>query len=223
MVETILKDPLSGDDVTKLPVKVPVFLPEDILRCLMGEIGLVIEEDAVQKYWQHARDHGCPWKDMSPGHHHPLGLYGDAAKYSPTGSKIIAYFLNLVLWAPKTSRMSRWLLFTLENDQCLGAESLNPLFGPIVESLNRCYNGINIGGRTTHYVCTELRGDWEWHVSCFGLQRTWRHHTFCWRCDVSRGPGEPYQYWDFSDNPGWATTEKSHVEFLSSMVSSRRP
>ena len=175
---------------------------------------------AVSKYWTHAQHYDCPWKDVSPnGEHIPLGLYGDAAKYAPTGEKIIAYFLNVVLWTPKSSRMSRWLLYTLENDVCLGAQSLNPLLKPIVESLLKCYNGLEIRGRNHRFAVSELRGDWEWHVLSFDLQRNWRMHTFCWRCNVSKQPGaHENTMWDFSDDPGWASSELNHIQFLAHMI-----
>lgn len=165
LVETLVKEKLSGDDFTTMPMRIPVFLPEHILAFLFGKLGMVISSDAVTKFWSHARTYDCPWKDASPhGNHIPLGLYGDAAKFAPTGEKIIAFFLNVVLWAPRSSRMSRWLLFSLENDHCLGADSINPLLVPITESLRRCFQGIDVGGRTMHFSVCELRGDWEWHV-----------------------------------------------------------
>lgn len=222
MVETVVKEKLSGDDVTTKPMAIPVFLPETILGHLFGPLNMTIQKEAVLKYWMHAKEFGCPWKDVSPDMDHlPLGLYGDAAKYAPTGEKIIAYFLNVVLWAPKSSRMSRWLLFSLENDHNLGPATLNPLMVPIVESLRKCWNGISFGSTTLKFAVSEIRGDWEWHVLCFDLQRNWRMHSFCWRCDVSKGPGEPNSYWDLSDHPEWAETELTHVQFLARMISPR--
>lgn len=221
-METPVKSKLSGDDVTKVTRKVPVFLQETILTFLMGPLNLVVEDEAVEKFWDHARTFNCPWKDVSPGHHQPLGLYGDAAKYSPLGQKIIGYFVNLVLWTPKSSRMSRWLLFSLENDECLGPESLNPLFAAIVRSLQRCYNGIMIEGKTMHFSVVELRGDWEWHVYSLGLLRSWRAINFCWRCDASKND-EDTTYWDLSDDPGWARTEKTELQFIATMVSPSHP
>jgi hypothetical protein len=146
-VETIVKENLSGDDYTTKPTKLPVFLPEHLLSYLFGNLCMEIGDDAVEKYWSHAKIHNCPWKDISSGYHCPLGLYGDGAKYAPTGEKIIAFFLNIVLWAPKSSRMSRWLLFSVENDQSLGPATLNPLLAPIVQSLCKCFNGLPILGR----------------------------------------------------------------------------
>lgn len=221
MVEVTVKEKLSGDDFTKTTMNIPLFMPKDILEFLVGNLGLIVEDQAISKYWRHARDFDCPWKNISPNSDHwPLGLYGDAAKYSPAGSKILAYFLNIVLWCPKSSRMSRWLLFSMEVDHCLGAESLNPLFGRIVESLESCYNGISINGSTYRFAVSELRGDWEWHVFALDLQRNWRMHKFCWRCQVTKCPGEEScNLLDLRDEPEWASTELSRTQFLAQMVS----
>ena len=177
-----------------------------------------IGDDAVEKYWSHAKIHNCPWKDISPGYHCPLGLYGDGAKYAPTGEKIIAFFLNIVLWAPKSSRMSRWLLFSVENDQSLGPATLNPLLAPIVQSLCKCFNGLPILGRKMHFAVSELRGDWEWMVALFDLRQSWRTSTFCWRSGVSKRPGDDLSFWDVSDVPEWERTQLSHLEFLAQMI-----
>jgi len=220
MVPTTVKEKLSGDDFTRTQMEIPLFLPEDILEYLVGTLGLEIEQQAVEKYWLHARTFDCPWKNVSlDSSHWLLGLYGDAAKYSPAGQKNLAYFLNIVLWAPKSSRMSRWLLFSMEMDHCLGPESLNPLFNRIVKSLRSCYNGLTIKGQTYRFAVSELRGDWEWHVYAFDLQRNWRMHTFCWRCDVSRKPGAPCSMLDLEDEPDWAETQLSSIQFLSRMIS----
>ena len=218
MVETHVKEKLSGDDVTVRPMKVPVFLPEHLLAYLFGPLGMVIGDDAIRKYWDHAAQFDCPWKSISDGRHIPCGLYGDAAKYAPTGEKIIAVFLNVVLWAPKSSRMARWLLFSLENDLCLGPATLNPLMARVTESICRCYEGINVMGSTMYFAVSELRGDWEWHVSCFDLQRSWRGSLFCWRCDASKRPGDRYSFWDLSDTPDWEETQISHGQFLARMI-----
>ena len=190
----------------------------------MGTLKLEIESTFVQQYWSHAKEFQSPWAQVSPdSDHQPLGLYGDAAKYSPIGQKMIAFFLNLVLWAPKSSRMSRWILFTLENDDCLGLETLNPLFRPIVESLIKCYHGLQLpDGQIMKFAVTELRGDWEWHVLMFDLQRSWRMHQFCWRCDTTKTGGQ-YDFLDLSDEPGWVESELTHAQFVARLVSPRFP
>ena len=88
MVPTTVKEKLSGDDFTRTQLEIPLFLPEDILEYLVGTLGLEIEQQAVEKYWLHARTFDCPWKNVSlDSSHWLLGLYGDAAKYSPAGQK----------------------------------------------------------------------------------------------------------------------------------------
>ena len=223
-VETVVKAKISGENNATVTKLVPVFLPEDLLAWLMGPLGLEVPRAAIDQYWRHARENACPWQDVSTDHQHiPLGLYGDAAKYSPDGKKIIGFYLNIVIWCPRVSRMSRWLLFSLDDTTCLGLQSLNPLFAAVVKSLIRCYDGILVQGQHHAFCVTELRGDWEWHALSLGLTRTWRTHQICWRCDCSKEPGVANNMLDFRDEPLWAATELTQVEFLSRCVSAQNP
>lgn len=223
MISTNVKEKLSGDNFTAKPMDIPVFMPKDILEFLFGELGMEIPMEAIRKYWSHANEFQCPWSNLSPEWNHiPISLYGDAAKYAPSGEKIIAVFMSVVLWVPRSARMTRFLLFTLENDHCLGPETLNPLFAPIVESLILCYReGIQVKGSTYRFATSELRGDWEWHVQWLDMKRSWRMHEFCWRCNVSKKPGENNHYLDLRDEPEWVASELSHVQFLSKIIKPR--
>ena len=223
-METLVKASLSGPDDVAIKKKIPLFLPEHLLAWLFGTLGLQMPPGSVQRYWDHAKNNNCPWQDLShDGSHIPLGLYGDGAKYSPDGKKIIGYFLNVVIWCPRLARMSRWLLFSLENGSCLGARSLNPLFAVIVQSLARCFNGIDVQGGTLRFVVSELRGDWEWHALSFGMRRTWRQHEMCWRCECSRAPTAVNNFMDLRDDPMWQATEFSHLQFLANCISTTHP
>ena len=202
-------------------MNLPVYLPSDILRYLFGDLGMDIPQEAVEKFWSHAWQYNLPWKELSHCHKHmPIALYGDSAKYSPAGQKITAFFMNIVLWAPRVSRMSRWLLFTVETDMIAGPQTINPLLRPIVEDLISLYNtGLQVGPDDRKFFATcELRGDWEWHVFLFSMRRTWRHDRFCWRCEVDKKNDNNFM--DLSDNPKWSETELSQVQFLARIIPS---
>lgn len=220
MVKTLIKGKTLDDPPR--PVEIPVILPDKLLMYLIGSLGLHVSQESIHKYWSHAKLTNCPWANVSPGDHVPLGLYGDAAKYAVTGQKAVGYFLNIPIWNPKSARMSRWLLFGLNFDTALGAQTLRPLFYRLVESLHRCYAGIEMHGSLKKFAVTELRGDWEWHWYCFGLLRTWRSYMICWRCDASKQPGNlTNSYVDFNDHPQWADTELTELQFLSRCIPPR--
>lgn len=52
----------------------------------------------------------------------------------------------------------------------------------------------------------------------FSLKRSWRFSQFCWRCDTSKRPGDPYSFWDLNDRPEWEQTLLSHGQFLARMI-----
>ena len=103
--------------------------------------------------------------------------------------------MSVVLWVPRVSRMSRWLLFTVENDLCLG---------------------ITIGDTQLHFATTELRGDWEWHAYTFSMMRNWKHHKFCWRCEATKFDHPIFL--DLDNEPAWATTQFSQLQFLARII-----
>ncbi|CAK9034090.1 Uncharacterized protein SCF082_LOCUS20749 [Durusdinium trenchii] len=170
-VETKVKGKLrESEPVSK---EIPIILPKDLLRYLFGELGVSIDAEEVRRYWQHARECGCPWGNLSDGDHHiPCALYGDSAKYSYIGEKITCVFFSLPLWNPRAARYRIWLLFALETYQTLGGLTINPLYRRIVESMWELYSdGLEVNGRTLHFAVSEIKGDWEWHVYSMGLSR----------------------------------------------------
>ena len=65
--------------------------------------------------------------------------------------------------------------------------------------------------------CRSCGGDWKWHVYLFNMRRSWRANKFCWRCEVDKlDPAN--NYLDLSDEPFWASTELSQVQFLSRII-----
>lgn len=223
-METNVKGKLrESEPVSK---EIPIILPKDLLRYLFGELGVSIDAEEVRRYWQHARECGCPWGNLSDGDHHiPCALYGDSAKYSYIGEKITCVFFSLPLWNPRAARYRIWLLFALETYQTLGGLTMNPLYRRIVESMWELYSdGLEVNGRTLHFAVSEIKGDWEWHVYSMGLSRSWRNPKFCWRCEASKNPSPgDCSYVDFADAPGWEPTQLSQTQFLARCIDTRRP
>ncbi|CAE7029554.1 unnamed protein product [Symbiodinium sp. CCMP2592] len=165
-VETVLKQ--KHDSEEEVCVKVPVLLPHRILSFLFEELGLEISADALAKYWAHCK-RWCDWccdPDFD-GSHIPVSLYGDTARYGQgyDQAKITGCFMSLVLWRPKSTRMSQWLLWCLDTELSLGWKSHNPLYRAIVESLNAAFDGLTPDNRPLgrKFAVTQMKGDWEYH------------------------------------------------------------
>ena len=207
-----------------VPRDIPITLPEHLLLHLFDTLELEVPEDAIKRYWNHAKAHNCPWYHASPeANHVPLSLYGDSAKYSASGQKITCCFISIPLWNPRSARMSKWLLFSLETEFCLGALTLNPLYARIVASMIKLYTeGLKIRGKTMKFVMSELKGDWEWHCYSMSLTRTWRHPQFCWRCEASKTSFQE-SYLDFREAPTWIGTQLTQPQFLVRCINGHQP
>ena len=223
MVTTVFRKKIDTDD--EVTCEHPVLLPQHVLRYLL-ESGLDMPPEAVCEYWKFHRDMSVPWaiQHESDGTHIPLGLYGDAAKYGETNSKKVwGIWLNLVLFRPKSVRLSRYLLFAVDHETSFGIRTLFPLLRACVEDLNSIYEAGILGRK---FCVTEIRGDWEFHYLAFRLKRYWQSSSFCWRCRATRGLYDPVEtcYLDLTDSPGWKSTQHAtHGEFLHSVIPSAGP
>ena len=216
-MKTVVK--AKHDSEEEVVVKIPVLLPHRILTYLVDELGLKIPNGALEKYWSHCKAF-CPWArhpDLD-GSHIPLTLHGDTARYG-TGfdqSKVTGCFLSMVLWRPKSTRMSQWLLWSLDNELNLGWKSHNPLNLAIVQSLNAAFDGLTPEGSklSNKYAVTQLKGDWEYHYQTWRLHRWWKTRFICWRCDAENHPQARHSMTDLSDDPSWAQTQHTHQQFV---------
>ena len=218
MVETVLK--AKHDSTEEQKVKIPVLLPHRILDFLFNDLGVEIPHGELQRYWNHCKRF-CPWASPPEldGSHIPITLYGDTARYG-TGfdqSKVTGCFMSLVLWRPKSTRMSQWLLWNLNAEYSLGSRSHNPLYLVVVNSLNACFDGVSPEGQRLHhkFCVTQIKGDWEYHWQTFRLNRYWKTKFVCWRCDAANATDARHSCFDvMSDSPSWMETEQSHEAFV---------
>ena len=197
----------------------PVLLPHDVLQYLFEEVGLEISPDSIQKYWAHVREH-CEWarQDGFTDSHIPVVLYGDTARYGQgfNQNKITGCYMSLVLWRPRSTRMSQWLLFSVDADLSLGPKTLNPLYRAVVASLNCAFDGRKPSGEPLcgKFCVTEVKGDWEYHWQTFRLCRYWRTRWICWRCAAENHASATHCFLDFQERPTWQDTTVSHNTFL---------
>ena len=97
---------------------VPVLCLVSLLTYLCSEsYGVFITDESLRQFWTHAVTH-FEWGASHPGRysHIPVGVYGDEARYTnSTGyvEKVVTLVVNLPLWCPRTTRSSRFIVFTI--------------------------------------------------------------------------------------------------------------
>ena len=100
--------------------------------------------------WRHSLN-ALPW---------PLGLYGDDANIGLINSpysKVFGLWMSVVLYRPRSTRLSRFLLFSIEQDKVVSVEAtIYPVLELIKESCNRLTRD---GVHGIHCVVSEVRGD----------------------------------------------------------------
>ena len=211
---------------------------------------MVCLEKTVSQYWAHVKEHflwGTGHPAASDSQHIPLGIHGDECRYT-SGSglqeKIIAMSINVILWAPRSSRNSRFVICAIRESECLGRRTMYPVLEYVRWAFNILFDGKkpltgykgallpknlsrDSGGewlcrRKERFCLVEVRGDWAWHVFIMGLKNRWTSTHLCFRCHAKaqRSGVSTLQdsYLDFSDSAGWLETEVSHIQFINEML-----
>lgn len=172
--------------------EVPVQLPHRILEFLIAECGLQIPDELVKCYWQHLDDmsdevavNSRQFRAACSEPVWPLGIHGDEASMQLNNAPYDAVYgiwLNLVLFRPKSTRLSRFLLCSVESTKMLTAEAtLFPILEVLVNSLNLATESGAAGKR---FICTELRGDQAWFRLLFRHKSWWIARNICFRCQA---------------------------------------
>ena len=204
-------------------VKVPLLDPDSLVQYLINA-GLSIPEEHVSEFWEKKKASGEEWVKSSPAStkHIPIAIYGDSSRLWATqaDSKYLGIFLSFPLWRPKSTRYSRWCIFSLENAKLYGHETLHPVLKRITYKLNLLFETgvVGPGGQCFKYVCTEIRGDWEWHKMLFNLVSSWKSITdLCFRCNcVAKSPNPKRLYYCVDDDPDWK--EFGLADFLADQI-----
>ena len=223
----------------------PIVYPHRILSYLFNTVGVSIPDDAVVEYWDHARQVGEPWAVNSPAscHHVPLGLHGDAARLWTISrfEKHIGIFMNIVLFRPKSTRHSRFLLFSLPHEKLFKNRTLNYVWARLAWSLEACFRGKNPAKGPTGrpltgkhllranlpidasgnrcFCVTEYRGDWEWHRDTFRPHASWiSAGQICFKCPAEAHGNPAYLYhnegYTLADGCKWVQEEYSLHGFV---------
>ena len=158
--------PTKNQDGSLGESRIPMQLPHKVLDHLLT-CGLEISDRKVNKFWSHMESVGDSWtlstkqfRDACAEPVWAVGLYGDEACMQINNApydKVAGVFLNLPLFRPKSSRLSRYLLFAIETTKVVSAqETYYPLLTKIVESLNFA---TETGVQGRHFLLSEFRGD----------------------------------------------------------------
>ena len=200
---------------------VPVQLPHDLLRYLMKDCGLALPDDTVRRFWSHMDEVCDEWALSTQAFRQAaedlvwtIGLYGDDACMQINNdpfAKIIGIYLNLPLFRPRSTRLGRFLVMSLEFSEVISTrETLFPILKAIVDSCNRASEEGVLGRR---FLVSELRGDQAWFRQLFSHQSWWKNQNVCFRCKASVHEGK-LSYLINDRNDGWESTIRSTQEFI---------
>ena len=102
--------------------KLPIVLPENVVERLPP-----IDAADINHFWQHIRNSGSPLKDISPGHHYPLWIWGDEAQYRENGDEVMLITLGSILDKRKHSVESCYPLSICRSDPCSTFNTVFPV------------------------------------------------------------------------------------------------
>ena len=98
-------------------IKVPFLDPDTVMQYLINA-GLTIPQEQVVEFWENKRHSGETWVENCPAtnQHIPIAIYGDACRLytARKDSKYLGIFISLPLWRPRSTRYSRWCIFSIE-------------------------------------------------------------------------------------------------------------
>ena len=94
MVEVPVKDLRHGKRTTS---RVPVILPHELLNWLSENKRFFIHPDLIKQFWERWKVHKPTHPAMHSGHHCPVAICGDDARYTLGGAKVIVIGMSLVL------------------------------------------------------------------------------------------------------------------------------
>ena len=104
--------------------------------------------------------------------------------------KVLCVHMNVILYRPKSVRLSRYPLFTLRSELIAGSLTLRPLLQRLAWSLNLAFDGVGSLGEKLcpdgeRFVVAEFRGDQEFHRKLWQHKAHWNSHCPCFKCHAS--------------------------------------
>ena len=216
-----MKVPIKLADESTGEELLPVQLPFDIFHFLFNECNFHVEDKLIKNYWEHLENVGDTWawstssfRASHGGKVWPLGFYGDDAVMAIQNNplnKILGLTVNCPLFRPRSTRLSKYTLFSIETDKIVSyQETIYPVLEEIVRSFNKLTEeGIN-GNR---FLVGEIRGDQVFIKALFRHTSWWKATKVCFRCRATAGPG-PLNYCLYESNNGWTQTLRTTDQFV---------
>ena len=185
---------------------------------LSRTVCLTIDEGLCKNFWEHLEAVGeevavrsREFRTLDSKQMWPIGIHGDEACMGLNNApydKIMGVFLSLPLFRPRSTRISRFLLFALETAKVADVQStVNPILEHIVASINRCTES---GIANRRVILTELRGDQLWFRFLFSHASWWKTVNICFRCNASTRPA----HLNYANYDGWYASRKTTEQFM---------
>ena len=199
----------------------PLILPYDVMDYLIGSCNLHIEEELINQFWSHLDSVEDSWALSTREFRKavgdkviPLGFYGDEAcmgLVTDPYNQIYGLFMSVVLFRPTSTRMSRYLLFSVDSHRI---HSVEETFFPVLEQITASFNRLsNEGVHGRHFLVSEIRGDQSFFKYLFKHESWWRSTNVCFRCKATTRPTN-LNYCVYESNDGWNCTCRSTFEFI---------
>ena len=218
---TTITLPIKLEDGSVGSKPFPLQLPHNILRYLIETCGLSLPDDLLRAFWDHLDQTGDCWAASTKAFRQsvdrptwPLGLYGDEAcigLINAPFNKVHGLFLNVVLWRPQSTRLSRFLLFAIESEKILTVvDTLFPVLQMITDSMNQLTEQ---GIGKIRFLVSEIRGDQAFIRNVFRHRAWWLYSNPCFRCRATLQPG-PRNYCLYDEPGGWESTRLTTEDFI---------
>ena len=216
----------------------PILHPHRIIAYLFNHVKLEVNLNEVHEFWDHSRSFKEPWALHSPAtrDHIPIGLHGDGAQLwtQYKVEKQMSISLNLSLFRPRSTRHSRFVVFTIPAEKLYKNRTLNLVWKRLVWSMNALFEGLNPStgvdrqrlGPTDleragtpictaghKFALTEIRGDWEFHYFCWRPTSKWISIRMCFQCNAASKGSEEELY--YNNHGRWVREEFGLEEFVS--------
>ncbi len=208
-----------------------MLLPHEYMAALVENGYFTTTTAEIREWWAHMAS-TTEWARHHPGNDVcvPLGLFGDAARYSKN-DKFFAMFWNNILHRTGHSLDRSFPIVVIRHERMIKSVTLAPVLKALAWSFNVLLEGrwpshgprgdLLTGWRAeraglslgVHAALVEMRGDWEYHVYLHNLKCYWRTHEMCHMCCATQESCS-----EFSEAASWRPTMRSHEQFVASVL-----
>ena len=203
--------------------------PDDFIRCIQGD-----NRERAQ-FWEQiqtlplVKEHPIV-SQSSLEHTIPIGIHGDAGKFSHQDSLFVLTWNGLLGRGPTIEQ--RFVITVVRKKQLLASgATLNAIFKVISWSFNCMAEGLHPiededgnalpgGAKRTalagpwRAICCQVRGDWQFYCQSFGFPQWNSAGNCCWLCRAS-ATDQGLLWTDFNRDAGWRSTCWDHKSYLS--------